>query len=90
MTRRLTFALLTGILAIPLCSTGSVPSSSHAVRKALVGTIGNRTTLIPIGKVRSCQRCPRSKSLPRTPAVRTRADEPAVVILYGNRPWSWM
>jgi hypothetical protein len=28
--------------------------------------------------------------LPRTPAVRTSREEPAVVILYGDRPWSWM
>lgn len=88
MTRSLSLALLTGILAIPLCSTGSVPSSSHRVRKTLPAAIGSRTTPIPIGRTR--QGGLRSKSLPRTPAVRTSREEPAVVILYGDRPWSWM
>ncbi len=90
MSRPLTFALLTGILAIPLCSTGSVPSSSHAVRKAVPTRIGSRTSLLAISRAQNRQRVPRSKSWPRTPAVRTSREEPSVVILYGDRPWSWM
>ena len=90
MTRRLTFALLTGILAIPLCSPGSVPVSSHAVRKPLAAAMGSRTKPTLAGRLRKCQSCPRSKSSPRTAAVRTSREEPAVVILYGGRPWSWM
>lgn len=86
MTRRLALALLTGILAIPLCSTGSVPSSSHSVRTA---AIGHQTTFTPISRVQTRRRGLRSKSSPRT-AVRAGREEPAVVILYGDRPWSWM
>jgi hypothetical protein len=90
MSRRLSLALLTGILAIPLWSTGSVPSSSHAVRKGVPAAIGSRAPLIPIRGIRTRQRGPRSQSSPRTPAVRSSREEPAVVILYGDRPWSWM
>jgi hypothetical protein len=90
MTRHLTLALLTGILAIPLCSSGSVPSSSHAVRTPLPARVGGRTAVIPMSKVRARQRGPRSKSAPRAAAVRTSREEPAVVILYGAQPWSWM
>lgn len=90
MTRRLALVLLTGILAIPLCSAGSVPPSSHAVRKGLPAAIGSRTALTLISRVRIRQHGPRSRSLPRPPAVRTGREEPAVVILYGDRPWSWM
>ena len=89
MTRRVSLALLAGILAIPLCSTGSVPSSSHAVRKTLPA-MGSRATPTRVGRIRICHSCPRSKPLPSTPGVRTSSDEPAVVILYGSRPWSWM
>jgi hypothetical protein len=93
MTRILTLVVLTGILAIPLCSSGSVPSSSRTVRtvrKALRAPTARRTTLITISRVRSRQRGLRCKTSPRTPPIRTSREEPAVVILYGDRPWSWM
>jgi len=90
MTRVLTLALLTGILAIPLCSTGSVPSSSPRVRNPFLPAIGRRTTPIPISKVRSRQRGRHSKCSPCRPAVRISREEAPVVILYGGRPWSWM
>lgn len=89
MTRVLTLALLTGILAIPLCSPGSVPPLSTSVHNPLPATIGRRTTPIPISKVRNRQPARCSKSLPR-PAARISREEPAVVIFYGDRPWSWM
>ncbi|HEY6936740.1 MAG TPA: hypothetical protein VI424_06285 [Terriglobales bacterium] len=89
MTRVLTLALLTGVLAIPLCSTGSVPSSSLTVRNPLPAAIGT-TTPSRISKLRRRQPGRRCKSLPRPAAVRTSREEPTVVILYGGRPWSWM
>ncbi len=90
MSRPLTFALLTGILAIPLCSTGSVPSSSHAVRKAVPAPMGSQTSLLAISRTQSRQHAGRSRSLPHRSAVRASREEPAAVILYGDRPWSWM
>jgi hypothetical protein len=90
MARVLTLALLTGILAIPLCSTGSVPDSAPAVRGRMPAAIERRTNPVPISKVQRRQPGRHSKSLPRRSAVRTSREEPAVVILYGSRPWSWM
>lgn len=90
MTRVLTLALLTGVLAIPLCSTGSVPSSSPSVRDPLPTAINRRATPSRTSKVRSRETGRRSKSPPRPAAVRTSREEPTVVILYGSRPWSWM
>jgi hypothetical protein len=86
MTRVFTLALLTGILAIPLCSTGSVPSLSPSVRNPLPAAVGRRITPSRMGKLRSR----RSKSLARPAPVRSSREEPTLVIFYGGRPWSWM
>jgi hypothetical protein len=88
MTKLLTI-VLAGFLALPLCSTGSVTIPSHPLPNGRKPVELNRGSshYLPRTQVRRSS-SHRSKSA--VSQARTRADEPAMVILYGGHPWSWM
>lgn len=86
MTKLFTIVLF-GVLALPLLSRGSVrvPTRSDTKVSQLIGNCGSCARLARAGHARRTRR-------PKAVASKAYShhDEPTVVILYGEQPWSWM
>lgn len=80
-----------GVLAVSMCR-GSSQGPARAIPNTLRPLAVSRKTATPALSTTHVQRF--SLRRPKRSSVRsearTRPDEPAVVILYGSRPWSWM
>jgi hypothetical protein len=88
MTKLLTIVLV-GILALPLLSRGSVTVPTRRDINISRSLARNRSSYAHLARAGAqASRSRRSKAV--ASKAYTRHDEPAVVILYGGQPWSWM
>lgn len=80
-----------GVFAVSMC-LGSAQGPARAIPNTLRPLAVSRKTATPALSTTQAQRS--SSRGPKRSSVgsraRTRPDEPSVVILYGERPWSWM
>lgn len=88
MTKLLTVVFV-GVLALPLLSHGSVTVAARPDSNIPQLLGGNRSSYPGLARTRThARRVQRSKAV--ASKAYTHHDEPAVVILYGGQPWSWM
>jgi len=90
MTSLLAVISLAGVLAGSLCpgalSSGSRPNPRNLQPMAANRKAGVRSSSTQVGGVRSR----RASSAQLQPGIPSRSEEPVVIILYGDGPWSWM
>ena len=91
MTSLLAIISLAGILAGSLCP-GAVPLGSRFIPGNLQTVSANGKATVrsgsrtQVGRVRSG----RASSAQLRPGIPSGSEEPVVIILYGDGPWSWM
>ena len=91
MTSLLAVISLAGVLTGSLCP-GAVPLRSRFIPRNLQPAAANRKAAersgsrTQVGHVRSR----RANSAQLRPSISSRSEEPVVIILYGDGPWSWM
>jgi len=91
MTSLLAVICLAGVLTGSLCP-GAVPLRSCLIPRNLQLVAANHKASVGSGS--STQegrvRSRRARSAQLRPSIPSRSEEPVVIILYGDGPWSWM